>query len=272
MRRAEWRYKAAVRSRDLRGRVALITGARGGIGRAVCEAFVDAGARVIGTGRGHAPSGLEVDAWLRQDVTSVADWKTVLEVVGSQFGRLDCLVNCAGTLLVEPISRISLEQWRYVLSVNVESVLIGLQTFLPLLRASGKDREGGASVVNISSVAGLRGVPLNAAYSASKGALTLLTKSAAKEFATLRYPIRVNSIHPGRVSTDMMGSIMARYEDISAESSVEADAANKAIGAQAPLGRIAHPQEIAGAVVFLCSSAASYMTGAELVVDGGFSA
>jgi NAD(P)-dependent dehydrogenase (short-subunit alcohol dehydrogenase family) len=254
----------------LKGAVALVTGASGGIGRAVCAALSAAGARVVATDLGEAPQELRVDAWWKHDVTSAHDWTRVVDEIRSQFGRLDCLINNAGISLVERIADTSLEQWRKLMSVNVEGVLLGLQASLPLLRASGSDRAGGSSVVNVSSAAGLRGVAFNVAYCASKGAVTLLTKSAAKEFAELRYPIRVNSIHPGAVETDMMDSIVARYVELGSSTSIEETRA--AFMARNPLGRMARPKEIAGGVVFLCSPTASFMTGSELVIDGGVTA
>lgn len=256
----------------LEGAVALVTGARGGIGSAACDALTDAGARVVGTGRGVRPDGLKVDAWKQHDVTSAEDWARLILYIRTQYGRLDCLVNGAGMSSVNSVANTSIADLRRMFAVNVESVLLGLQSSLSLLRESGGDRVGGSSVVNVSSVAGLRGVPLNSAYSASKGAVTLLSKSAAKEFAMLKYPIRVNSIHPGRVNTRLLDSILARYCEIGASSSAEAELATAALNAQNPLGRVAGTEEVAGGIVFLCSTAASFMTGCEFVVDGGASA
>ena len=257
---------------SLDGTVALVTGARGGIGQALCSALSGAGAKVIASGRGEPSSTLNADSWMLHDVTSAADWSRIVTAIRERYGRLDCLINNAGLSMVQSIGSLAMEDLRRVFSVNVESVLLSLQASMPLLRESGKHRFGGSSVVNISSVAGLRGVPLNAAYSASKGAVTLLSKSAAKEFAMLEYPVRVNTVHPGRTDTRMMDSILSRYNQIGATPIDEARAAKLAINANIPLNRIARPDEIAGAVVYLCSTAASYVTGSELVVDGGFNA
>lgn len=262
----------SVASFDLGGAVALVTGAGGGIGAAICAALMNAGALVVGSGRHDPPSTAKVDFWIKQDVASAADWSRVVANIEERHGRLDCLVNNAGAYSVESLSSISIEQLRELFSVNVESVLLGLQAALPLLRMSGSHRIGGSSVVTISSVAGIRGVPLNAAYSASKAAATLLSKSAAKEFALLGYPIRVNSVHPGRTTTDMMSGILSRYSEIASSGSIEAEVAKKASGVPIPMDRMARPEEVAGAVVYLCSSAASYVTGSELVIDGGLNA
>jgi NAD(P)-dependent dehydrogenase (short-subunit alcohol dehydrogenase family) len=256
--------------RSLEDSVVLITGASGAIGWATCVQLTEAGARVIGTDLGNAPAASGAATWMRHDVTSEADWRKVLERVRDEFGRLDCLVNSAGICPIHSIADTSLEIWRKVSAVNIESILLGLQTSLPLLRESGRDRIGGASVVNLASTAGLIGVPFAAAYCASKGAVTLLTKAAAKEFATLKYPIRVNSVHPSSVESSMMDTNFARFVDVGLASSKETAHARTA--ERNPMGRLARPEEIAGGVVFLCSPAASYMNGAELVIDGGITA
>jgi NAD(P)-dependent dehydrogenase (short-subunit alcohol dehydrogenase family) len=207
---------------------------------------------------------------MRQDVTSEADWQVVSERVRDQFGRLDCLVNSAGICPIQPISETSLEVWRKVLAVNVESILLGIKASLPLLRQAGEHRLGGSSIVNLASTAGLIGVPFAAAYCASKGAVTLLTKAAAKEFARLKYPIRVNSVHPWSVESTMMDANFARFVEVGAASSVES--AHQESAQRNPLGRLARPEEIACGIVFLCSPESSYVNGAEFVMDGGATA
>jgi len=257
---------SVVPSQRLDGAVALVTGANGGIGRAICAALRDSGARLVATDLTDAPRDLTVDLWLRHDVTSPGDWKGVIADVCTRFGRLDCLINNAGVSMVQSIADTSVEQWRRVLNVNVESILLGLQASLAALRQSGSERTGGSSIVNVSSTASVRGIPFHSAYCASKGAVTLLTKSAAKEFAMLGYPIRVNSVHPGTVETPMMETILHRYVETGMLSSV--DQARTFFNARNPLGRMARPEEIAGSVIYLCSPAASFVTGSELFVDG----
>lgn len=254
-------------SEVLDGAIALVTGAAGGIGRATVAALREAGAEVIATDLS-VPEGGTLN--LAQDVTSEADWTRLTEEIGRRHGRLDCLVNNAGIALVSTIEDNSLDAWRRVMAVNVESMLLSVRALLPLLRKSGESRPGGASVVNISSVGGIGGAPLMAAYCASKGAVRLFSKSAACEFAALKYNIRVNSVHPGGIETAMMDEIIDRYVALGV--ATDEQTARAGVDAQHPLGRWGRPEEIAGGIVYLCSPAASFVTGSELVIDGGFTA
>jgi NAD(P)-dependent dehydrogenase (short-subunit alcohol dehydrogenase family) len=250
--------------------IALVTGAAGGIGRAVCQSLKDAGATVIATdlaGDGDVPAAA---AYYPHDVSRESDWTRIADTVRARYGRLDALVNAAAIAKVMRIEDTSLDIWRKVQSVNVESILLSMRAMLGLLQVSGKTRKGGASIVNFSSVGGQRGAAFAAAYCSSKGAVKLLTKSAAIEFAALGYGIRVNSVHPGGIATDMLDSMMQRYVDIGAVPAREV--AEAAIVANHPIGRLGTPEEIGGGVVYLCSSAASFVTGSELVIDGGFTA
>ena len=250
--------------------IALVTGAAGGIGRAICQAMKDAGATVIATDLAAEATITSADEYHRHDVAARADWERIAAAVKAKYGRLDALVNAAAITFVGSIENTSLEQWRRVQSVNVESLLIGSQVMLELLKASGKVRRGGASMVNFSSVGGLRGAALTSAYCSSKGAVKLFSKCAAIEFAALGYNIRVNSVHPGGINTNMLNSILDRYVELGAAPSREAaDAFNNS---RHPIGRIGRPDELGGGVVYLCSEAASFVTCSELVIDGGFSA
>lgn len=255
---------------NLNDTIALVTGAAGGIGRAVCKSLKESGATVVATDIADRAAIESADDYYRHDVTSETDWARLAAQVGKKYGRLDALVNNAGVVLVASIRDTTLEAWRKLQSVNVESMLIGTRAMLDLLIKSGQSRPGGASIVNFSSVGGLRGAAFAAAYCTSKGAVTLFTKSAAIEFGMLGYKIRVNSIHPGGIHTDMLHSMMQRYVDLGAAASVEVS--ERAIVAKHPIGRIGTPSEIGGGVVYLCSSDASFVTGSELVIDGAFSA
>jgi NAD(P)-dependent dehydrogenase (short-subunit alcohol dehydrogenase family) len=251
----------------LKDSIALVTGAGGGIGRATVAALREAGAEVIATDLNAPVCG---DLNLAQDVTSEQGWTDLAGEIERRYGRLDCLVNNAGIAVVATIAEDTLESWRKVQSVNVESIFLSLKTLLPLLRKSGETRKGGASVVNLSSVGGIGGAPLMTSYCTSKGAVRLLSKSAAMEFAALDYNIRVNSVHPGGIETAMMEDIITRYVELGV--APDKETSRKAVDAQHPLKRWGRPEEIAGGIVYLCSPAASFVTGSELVIDGGFTA
>jgi NAD(P)-dependent dehydrogenase (short-subunit alcohol dehydrogenase family) len=233
--------------------IALVTGAAGGIGRAVCQALKDAGARVIATDLSERAD-VPAEAYFPHDVADPADWQRIAAHIDGKYGRLDALVNVAAIVAVDSIANTTLETWRKIQSVNVESILIGTQSMLELLKKSGKTRKGGASIVNFSSVGGLRGAAFASAYCTSKGAVTLFSKSAAIEFGVLGYNIRVNSVHPGAIKTDMIHSMMRRYVELGGVPS------------------IGDPAEIGDGVVYLCSTASSFVTGTEFVIDGGFTA
>ena len=250
--------------------VIVVTGAAGGIGREVCKALRAAGAQVLATDLPADAPGIDADLYMQHDVTNEADWKRVADTVREMHGRLDALVNTAAISIVTKIEDTPLSEWHRVNSVNVDSIVIGTQVMLPLLKNGGKARKGGASIVNFSSVGGQRGAAFNAAYCTSKGAVKLLTKCMGAEFAALGYNIRVNSLHPGGIATDMLHSIMDRYVEIGAVPSREA--AQAGVEANHPLGRLGRPDELGGGVVFLCSEAASFVTCSELTIDGGFTA
>jgi len=247
--------------------VALVTGAGGGIGGATVSALLAGGAEVIATDI-KAPSSGTLN--LVQDVTDEAGWAKLADIIRERWGRLDCLVNNAGIAAVSTIEDTDLGSWRRLMSVNVDSMLLSCKAMLPLLRESGKTRAGGASVVNLSSVGGLGGAPFMAAYCTSKGAVRLFSKSAALEFAALKYNIRVNSVHPGGIETAMMEGIVDAYVELGA--APDRATARASVDAQHPLRRWGKPEEIASGIAYLCSTASSFMTGSELVIDGGFTA
>lgn len=247
--------------------VAVVTGARGGIGREVVRAMKEAGAMVVATDLA-APDDAGADHALAHDVVSAQDWQAVADLVTREYGRLDALVNVAAISIVASIEETPLEEWRRVHQINVESVIVGVQTMLPLLKEGGKARASGASIVNFSSVGGIRGAPFNGAYCTSKAAVKMLSKCMGAEFAALGYNIRANSVHPGGIETPMLHSIMQRYVDLGAVPSL--DVAMQGVVASHPIGRLGRPEEMAGGVVYLCSDAASFVTCSEFMMDGGY--
>jgi NAD(P)-dependent dehydrogenase (short-subunit alcohol dehydrogenase family) len=195
-----------------------------------------------------ASEGLAVE-FARQDAASEADWKRVVDGVLDRHGRLDVLVNNAGIAAIAPIEQETLDGWRRTQAVNMEGVFLGTREAIRAMK------ERGGSIVNISSIEGIIGDPMIPAYNASKGGVRIFTKSAALYCAQQGYGIRVNSIHPGYA--------------LPAE---QAAALQQDLIARIPLGRLAEPREIANVVLFLASDESSYMTGSELVVDGGYTA
>jgi NAD(P)-dependent dehydrogenase (short-subunit alcohol dehydrogenase family) len=258
---------------ELAGKTVLITGSAKGIGRAAAEAAVREGATVIGADideallkSAAAELGLEP---LLLDVTSIEMWQAAEASVRARHGRLDVLVNNAGVILNRPFSLTSLEDFRRVQTINVESVWLGMQTFFPLLSESAKDTAG-SSIVNLSSIYGIVAGSMHAAYSASKGAVRMMTKAVAIEFARARANVRANTVHPGPVNTDLGRSGWQDAVDLGLVKSVEE--AERFGAGQQPQGRIAEVGEIADAIVFLASDRSRFMTGAEMIIDGGYTA
>jgi NAD(P)-dependent dehydrogenase (short-subunit alcohol dehydrogenase family) len=248
----------------LKGKVALVTGGASGIGRGAAEALAREGASVVLTDV--QARGEEVAEGIRKargaarfqehDVTSERDWNSVVSLLEKEFGRLDILVNNAGIAVAGMVTELSLEDFRRQMAVNVDSVFLGTKAALPLMR-TGK----GGSIINISSVAGLRGAARLSAYCASKGAVRLFTKAVALECAAMRDGVRVNSVHPGIIDTPIWGQVVPgsnEPRDLDAMTAL-----------RVPLGVTGKPSDIADAIVFLASDESRYITGAELVVDGG---
>lgn len=260
------------------GRTALVTGASRGIGAATVKRLGREGARVIvGDVReelGRRTAGEIVAAggqavFLKMDVTLEADWSAACDTARTRFGGLDILVNNAGVVLARSIEETSIAEWRHMQSINIEGVMLGTRLCAPLLKEGGKRWPGGAAIVNLSSIAGITGSLRFPAYGATKAAVCLWTKSTCLEFGHKRYPIRVNSIHPGVIDTDMGQEVVHLVMERFAKDEAGARAM---LASQHPIGRLGKPEEIAAGICFLCSDDASFMTGSELVVDGGYTA
>lgn len=246
----------------LAGKVALITGAARGQGAAAARRFVEEGAAVViadlldGPGSELAGELGERAAFAHLDVTSEQDWATVVADTESQFGTLHILVNNAGIMRFSAITDTTLEDYERIIRVNQIGCFLGMRTVIPALR-----RAGGGSIVNVSSVEGLGGMPYLIAYAASKFAIRGMTKVAAMELGA--DGIRVNSVHPGMIDTDMVRGL---FGDKANE--VDLSPAGKKVA----LRRVGRPEEIANLVVFLGSDESSYCTGGEFVADGGATA
>jgi NAD(P)-dependent dehydrogenase (short-subunit alcohol dehydrogenase family) len=260
----------------LDGKVALISGAARGIGAATARLMAEAGAKVaIGdvldeAGRQTAAAIGGAALYTRLDVTSEADWNAAVAAVTEHFGGLDILVNNAGIFLGKSLEEATLADWQRLCAVNLTGVFLGTKLALPALRESGQRSPHGSAIVNLSSVAGLVGSSGDPPYSMTKGGVTLFTKSAALEFARKGYRVRVNSIHPGTIDTDMGDQVVAmRARNLGAN---DLDAARREALARLPLGRLGTVDDIAKGILFLASDDAAFMTGAGLVVDGGITA
>jgi NAD(P)-dependent dehydrogenase (short-subunit alcohol dehydrogenase family) len=209
-------------------------------------------------------------SYVQANVTSEEDWQRAREHVIEQCGKLHILVNNAGVDLTGPVETLDMKDWRRIMSVNVDGVFLGVKTFTPLMAESGKDFRGGSSIINVSSIMGLVGYNEVSAYNASKGAVRLFTKGIAIEFAQKKMPIRANSLHPGFVVTPLLQEGFQRWVDKGF-----AEKPEDLVGAVAgltPMGRLAEPAELASGAFFLASEDSAYMTGAELVMDGGWTA
>lgn len=246
----------------LQARIALITGAASGIGLATARRFAAEGATVIladrnGDALSDARDSLPGDGHEAaiMDVTDEQAWATLADRMETRFGRLDILVNNAGFGKFASIADTSLAQWRSIIAVNLDSVFLGTKYMMPLLAASGR-----GAIVNMSSIRGIVAGVGTGSYSAAKGGVRMFTKATALECAADGNGVRANSIHPGHIATPLTAPA---YADAEIARSLLADV---------PLGRIGQAEEIADGILFLASDESRYMTGAELVIDGGSTA
>ena len=243
------------------GKVALVTGGASGIGAATARLLAAEGASVIvadvDEAGGTAVAREIAGTFVALDVSREAAWADAVTGIDRAHGRLDILINNAGISPHDTIEDLDLDTWRHIHGVVAESVALGCKHGLGLLR-----RSPAAAIVNLSSVAGMIGASNYASYGAAKAAVRNLTKSVAMLCAERGYPVRANSIHPGSIDTPILDADKARYGE-------------RAITARErsiPLGRLGQASEVAFAILFLASDEASFITGTELIVDGGFTA
>jgi len=263
----------------LDGKVALISGAARGIGGETAQQMAKAGARLVvgdvldDRGRETVTAITAAGApaeYVHLDVTREEDWSAAIGRAVSRFGKLDVLVNNAGVFVGKGIEEISLDEWNRLVAVNMTGVFLGTRLAAPALREAAKSSEHGSAIVNLASIAGIVGSQLDPLYSMTKGGVTLFTKSAALEFARKGYRIRVNSIHPGVIQTDMgEQTFVARAQRFGANDTATV---RQTVTETVPWGRLGVPMDIAKGIVFLASDDAGYMNGAGLVVDGGVTA
>ena len=247
----------------LEGKVALISGGARGQGAVEAQMFAAEGAKVV-IGDILDDAGKQTEAQLRElgydctyvhlDVTSESDWQNAVQAAISAYGKLDILLNNAGILIRKNIEDTTEADWDRIFAVNAKGVFLGTKAALPALRDNG-----GGSIINISSTAGLVGSPNgSASYTATKGAVRLFTKSTAIQHAA--EGIRCNSIHPGPIETDMIADTLNDPDSMALRMQ------------RLPLGRVGKPSEIAYGAIYLASDESSFVTGAELVIDGGTTA
>ena len=252
----------------LRGKSAIVTGGAVGIGRACALRFAEEGAVVAISDVDAVNGPLLVDeirgrggdaVFVRHDVADEAGWEALVRTVLERYKKLDVLVNNAGVALAKDVEHTTLDEWRRLMSITLDGVFLGTKHAVSAMKATG-----GGSIINLSSIEGLIGDPSLAAYNASKGGVRLLTKSAALYCARAGYNIRVNSVHPGYIWTPMVENFLKSQGDVAQ--------GRKVLDSLHPVGHVGEPDDIAYGVVYLASDESKFVTGAELVIDGGYTA
>lgn len=251
----------------LDGKVAIVTGSTSGIGRATAICLAGEGAKVVVTGRNEERGRITVDTihqqggeavFARQEVTEEGDWKSLIALTTDTFGGTDILINNAGDCVLKPIEEIDTELFLFHLRVNIEACFLGMKYAMPEMW-----RRGGGAIVNISSVAGLKGGVGGTAYGASKGGMTAMTRSAALEGTRDGAIVRINTLHPGFIWGE--GVVESMGEEGAAKF-------RETMVGRTPLKRVGEPDDIAQTVLFLASDDAASVNGADIVVDGGYMA
>ena len=250
----------------LKGKVALVTGAASGMGKTIAKIFAREGAKVTladinEAGGKQAAEEIRNEGgqaiFARLDVTSEEQWKNAVKTTVDHFGKLDTLVNCAGIFFGKSIEDMTYAEWKRVIAINLDGVFLGIKYSVAALK-----KAGGGSIINMSSAGGIVGTVDSSPYNASKGGVRLLTKAAAMEFSKIGhdYNIRVNSVHPGVIKTPMTEWIQ------------RGDEGSEAIVKEQPIGYLGEPEDVAYGVLYLASDEGRYLTGSELVIDGGWTA
>lgn len=248
----------------VKDKVALVTGGGSGLGEAMCIRLAEEGATVVVSDINVASAeavAAEIGggAWAaHQDVTDEARWRELMDEIVERHGGLNILVNNAGIAIVGSVEDATLEDWQRTQNVNLDAVFMGTREAIRVMKS------GSGSIINISSIEGIIGEQKVAAYNASKGGVRIFTKSSALHCAAEGYDIRVNSVHPGFIGTSMVSDAL---ESMSKE---DGEAFEQRIVGSIPMGRMGEPRDIANGVLFLASDESSYMTGSELVIDGGY--
>jgi len=258
------------------GKIALVTGGASGIGEACVQTLAREGATVVisdiddvrGDELASSISAAGQQAiYLSHDVTDEARWQQVVAEIERRYGRLDILVANAGIgIMVPSIVEMSLADWRRQTAVNLDGVFLSVKHGIPLMRHPSGASRGGGSIIMTSSIAGLRGSATLAGYCATKGGVRLFAKAIAMECASRGDGIRVNTVHPGIIDTPIWSKIRPDLVGGGRNAPIDVEEMGR-VGA--PLGRVGRPQDIANGVLFLASDASSYITGTELVIDGG---
>jgi 3(or 17)beta-hydroxysteroid dehydrogenase len=256
----------------LKGKIALVTGGARSLGKAQCMLFAAEGAKIIVTDilvREGEETAEQIKknngeaAFIEHDVSNEEDWQRVMKRTVETFSRVDIVVNNAGVGASDNVEDMSMEQWQKVMDVNLTGVFLGTKYAIEAMKKSG-----GGSIINISSIQGLVGDPIQAAYNASKGGVRLFTKSAALHCGRSGYNIRVNSVHPGYIWTPMV----EEYTKSENFRKVYGMDGRVALNRLHPIGHVGEPNDVAYATLYLASDESKFVTGSELVVDGGYTA